>query len=257
MKSQISVVSLEDANDLELIIKIPSGLTSEVIYNGISYKDGDILTTSLHKYEAIRLETSADLSGTLVRGTKKVAVFNGNLNIGIADLSARDNTVSQVPPIFAWGTEYYAVPLPDDQVGASISIVSHERDTVIYVSGISPTTQTYSITEGGGVLRIDVPPAQYASIKSTKPVLVTYFTKGINNPTSTNFPSALLLPSKKQYLNTYDFTTVMDSEKKLYDTYLLLAIPVNSLDGLYLDDIPINTGGWTMFSDSSPTIVGM
>jgi len=55
---------------------------------------------------------SADLTGTLVKSTQRVAVFSGNIRTAVGIGTSRDHLVAMIPPVESWGTSYCTVPIP-------------------------------------------------------------------------------------------------------------------------------------------------
>ena len=58
----------------------------------------------------------------------------GNTYVGVTSQQNQDQTLSQLSPVRAWGTDYTVVPVPGRAVGDRVRIISRDAGTSIQVS---------------------------------------------------------------------------------------------------------------------------
>lgn len=137
--SQFLIVATADSTD---VIIVPSKTTDKLV------SAGDTIRTMLQKGETYQVQSKnrenqpnqGDLTGSYVLSSKPVAFYSGSLATTIpADpgTSAWDHLYEQIPPIQAWGREYYAVPLKSREKDRYRVMAAHDN-TIVYIDGITP-----------------------------------------------------------------------------------------------------------------------
>jgi IgGFc binding protein len=178
-----------------------------------------------------------DLTGTLVKADKPVAVFGGNRCANVpTDLLGCDYLVEQLAPIRSWGSAFVVVPLAT-RGGDTIRVVAAEDDTVISVNGAVVSTlnagQFYSSIRSG-----------LTSVASSKPVLVAQFSHGFNSDQVPGGPSMVMVAPSERYQRSYTLVTPPGFANNFINVVVPTAsIGQVSLDGSLLDPTVFSTIG--------------
>ena len=196
-------------------------------------------TITIHKYQTLYLQVrGTDISGTGIITNKPVSVFSGHECAKVPIYSyACDMLIEQIPPTYTWGTEVVTIPLKT-RVSDVIKIIASQHSTTVsvtytdYVTGSVTSTSIFSLNSGQFK---ELTMGDYAMIKSNHPIAV--FQISMSSYTDQNFksdPFMLMVPSRKQYLNSYTITTAPfqhDLEGRIpnlvaYTHYINIAVPV-------------------------------
>lgn len=221
--SEFLIVASEDSTK---VIIIPSKTTDKLV------PAGDTIRVVLQKGEVYQvqsknrenLQNQGDLTGSYVASSKPVAFYSGSLATTIpanSGTSAWDHLYEQIPPIQAWGREYYAVPLKSREQDRYRIMAAHDN-TLVYVDGMMPFTLNRGEFEEF-VLYHDQPVRIFAE----KPVLVVQYSQ--SQSVDSKFtggngdPFMIILSSTSQSKNDVTFVAY-DSEqiKKYYINVITL-----------------------------------
>jgi len=217
--SEAVITSAVDNNNITI--------TPSVFFNG-NRKPGIPYTIELDAGYTYQLQSNDDMSGTIIDGTGKFAVFGGarQAYCDCPGHYADNHLWDQTLPVNLWGTEYLAVPFAYEK-GSPIHIIASEDNTKVYEN----CKQIASLMKGG---YYDTVINSAAIITGNKPVCVSQLLKSgdcagddLGDPSFVN-----ILP-----LNTYDTVAgfnVYDSFKN-YRVYANLIIPVDAISDLTLD----------------------
>ncbi|WP_204840007.1 IgGFc-binding protein [Cereibacter ovatus] len=230
--SQMSVTAVEDNTVVTITPKSILGKT-----------DGVPFEVTLQKGESVYYGsgTNADLSGTLVESSKKVAVFSGaqctNVPEGIA---ACDHLIEQQFGTDNFDTEFLIAQTPfagSDQ--DLVRVIADQDGTEVFLNGVSQGT-----INAGEVLTIDN--VGNAKLTATKPVSVGQFMRGQNGSRTVGDPAFAMLPSVDQLLDAYAFITPIGVDAF---TQNLLNIAIAAVDAasLKLNGVAVDTSGFTLF----------
>ncbi|AWW28924.1 hypothetical protein DN752_01575 [Echinicola strongylocentroti] len=177
-ESTLLVVGVEDNTKVEIT---PSVGTVDGKPGGISF---DIL---LDAGESYQLKAKGDLTGSRVRvrdsqstDCKNIAVFGGNKWTGVGECgSAPDHLFQQMYPLSTWGKEYTHIPLKTRSSGELVKVLAAEDGTEISVNG-----QVEGVIDAGEWIPMDVGADEVATIRGSKDISVTAFSKSRNCNTS-------------------------------------------------------------------------
>lgn len=129
---QLAIAATKDKTVVS--IKLPSSVEQIVICQGKSFfktkRDREI---TLNKFDAIQLETTQDLTGTIIYSFEPIAVFAGSRNVTNGDIVA--HTMEQLVPSSHWGNEYIVQNLGTNGYGDILKIVSWWSDTKVTMKG--------------------------------------------------------------------------------------------------------------------------
>ncbi|XP_063797026.1 IgGFc-binding protein-like isoform X2 [Pseudophryne corroboree] len=219
------------ANSLEEVVSVTVTVSGSITFKGISYSIGDSFSFQLEYQQVVQFKSADDLTGTRVSSTAPVAVFSGNKCFtGISNTC--DSLTEQLHPVKNWGSFFAVFPLLNHNKDV-IKIISTSSDTTVDING--PKGDTHHSLQKGSYIEITVDKGM--TIKSTKPIMVTYifqdFIPGVvtmYDPFITNVPPSLVT---RLY---YRFVT-----QARYYNFLLIVSQASASDGFYLDHRQISS----------------
>ena len=243
-RSQIGIVSPTNNNKVEITV----GPGGEVEYESKDYNAGDTFTVTLSQYETFQIQSKSDLTGTFIKASSKVALFSGNIKVGVMPTknSPIDHVVEMIVPVSRWGKDFITSPIPERTTGDAFTFVASEDNTEINIYGISRTTKTLRIAKKGGSLTELINSNKYTLVKSNKAIMVAQFVLsekanefGTNKPsTESADPAMVLVPPIQQYAADYTVSTlklVRTNANVDYTNYFLIAVKDEDKDGIMLD----------------------
>ena len=207
--------------------------------------------------------SSGEFSGTVITSDVPISVLNGAecINFGNAlfpGVSGYCDLASQsVPPVSAWGNNYYSVNYRNQgATGSGYRILADQDNTVITISGDTTglTSTSYSLNAGEiATFRVFADtgssPNKSLAFTSNNPILIGHYMlpgtySGLSGST-TGDPSMSYLTPFEQFLNSYTFASPPD----LVIANLNIVAPVGAVGNIKLD-------GTTIASDQFRQIAG-
>ncbi len=158
----------------------------------------------LKPFDAYQLQSSGDLTGSLIEADRPIAVYGGNrcANIPTQTTGFCDHVVEQITPVSTWGTEALTVPLATRTLGDTFRVLADQNGTLVQFEGASP--ESITLNAGEFVERNLV--GSYR-ISGSAPILVCQFSNGSQWDNSTSDPFMMLIPSAAQFIKSYTFAT--------------------------------------------------
>jgi hypothetical protein len=209
--SQFAIVATQDGTDVEIV---PSCATF-IADSGQSY------TVTLNRGQSYlvqpdpRINRRADLTGSLVRASKPVAVFAGHQratipieNKGI--LGSRDCLVEQMNPVVTWGKSAFITPLASssDELPDGFNlfrVVSAFDSTQVFVDN-----QNVAMINAGQFYQAPITKAHV--VETTRPTMVGMFRKtsgpGQAGQARYGDPFLALVPPFEQFMDSYRFISI-------------------------------------------------
>lgn len=230
LMSQFAVVATEDGTEVSIT---PTVLTSEnhqpfapIV---VQLKAGDVYQVGASA-EALN---HGDLTGSLITSTKKIAVFSGHQCAYVPNpLIGCNFLAEQLPPISAWGEDFY-VGLLQGRATHTVRVVASEPSTSVFAnSALVATLNAGEFYDNSKV-------HQNLHITTTKPALVAQYSPGFSNGDSLGDPMMMLISPTQQFLKEYRFATPISGE---WNHYINVVIPTKSLSSLWLDEKQVNAG---------------
>ena len=144
---------------------------------------------------------SADLSGSLIKSDKPVAVFGANqcTNIPLS-YGYCDHLVEELTPTSTWGKSFVTVPLATRLKGDTFRILASKDNTQVKLDGVVVAT----LNKGKFHEQIVAGPSY---ITASQPVLVAQYSNSTTFDGVTSDPFMTLIPPYEQFLNKYTVTT--------------------------------------------------
>lgn len=101
---EIGIAAILDDTIITLEFQNETGIQLEI--EGVEISESTKLTHTivLNKFQTARVMSKQDLSGTIMDGNKRFAVFSGNDDVKVGDaFDYFGHLVEQIPPSEAWG----------------------------------------------------------------------------------------------------------------------------------------------------------
>jgi hypothetical protein len=161
-------------------------------------------TITLNPLDAYQLQSTGNLTGTLIESDRPVAVFAGNecANIPNQNTGYCDHVVEQILPVNTWGTEVLSVPLATRTQGDTFRILTDTDGTTVTLAGAAPE----SISLNAGEFAERLLEGSYR-ITADQPILVAQYSNGTEWDGVTSDPFMMLIPTAEQFVQAYTFAT--------------------------------------------------
>ena len=208
--------------------------------------------------QTILIIITNDLSGTVIRSSKPLALFSGHEcgNVPVGS-TACDHMVEQMPPGLTFGQTVFVVPFAGRVSGDMIRVATLTDGTQVTVTCVTSSQDSprpLSPVEGdnlidrGEYLTFMTPGNQanqptykpsYCCIDANEPILVVQYGTGYTTDSAllgkTTSPEAgdpfmSVVPSVTQYMNNYTLTSIQGSAGPFPDRFVNLAIAAEFFD---------------------------
>lgn len=212
--SELGIVSPYNENDVEftlggnIVTKTAGGLKPGQTASEKLMK-GDVWMFSSYGYEA-------DLTGSIIKSSKPVAVISGNYcaNIPITNRWC-DYSVEMDVPSFTWGLYYHVPKIPNRKFSSLIRIFAKKPDTKLFRDGIQiGSLETAGGLLGKGWLEMRMVPMgetpKSVVISGDKPIAVTLCNTGVQEdslPMPNSDPFLMSITPINQYQDEITFAT--------------------------------------------------
>lgn len=166
---------------------------------------------------ARNLSGQGDLTGSHISADKPIAVYSGSYSTTIPslpDMSGYDHLYEQVPPVQAWGREYYAVPLLTRR-SDRYRVMASDNGTRVWIGNRPPIT-----LQRGEFYEFLLESIEPSRIFASKPVMVAQYSQ--SNRTDNIFtggngdPFMIILSPVSQSKNDVTFVTYISNQIKTY-----------------------------------------
>ena len=147
VRSQFVVVATEDSTQVNITLQTAS--PGSVTYNNVTFKDGDIIKVKLNRLQTFYAYVIGnDLSGSLIKGNKPIAVFSGTDCVIIpTNLRAVCNIVeSQMTPVSQWGYAYIVPSIFPSQ--CHVRLFAFHKNTHISVNAKFALGRNITLNQG-------------------------------------------------------------------------------------------------------------
>lgn len=241
--SAVSVIATEDDTEVEFT---PNATTTTGRRAGVPFKvnlrRGDVYTINA-RFESIG---PCDLTGTLVKSNKKIAVFSGHqcAYVPSQKVDACNHLVEQLPPITAWGMHYYLGMLKERSKYTYRVISSEDGTRVFEDTKLVAVLRKGEFFENPNVNR-------HVQVTADKPILVAQFAQGFKNGDSVGDPMMILISPTQQFLSEYRFATPINGD---WHHYINVVTPTSSIEQIRLNGRRLDTSDFTVLGDSRYSI---
>lgn len=240
--SAISIIATEDDTEVEIT---PNATTTTGRRIGQAFKvnlrKGDVYTVNA-RFESIG---PCDLTGTLVKANKKIAVFSGHQCAYVPPkIDACNHLVEQLPPVTAWGMHYYLGMLKE-RSRYTYRVISSEDGTRVF----EDAKLVAVLRKGEFFENLNV--NRHIQVTADKPVLVAQFAQGFKNGDSVGDPMMILISPTQQFLNEYRFATPINGD---WHHYINVVTPTSSIYELRLNGRRLDTADFKVLGESRYSI---
>ncbi|XP_068676392.1 uncharacterized protein [Montipora foliosa] len=170
----VQVTAKEDNTVVLFSLKTKSNDDGSVSYGGKLYGDGDVINVTLNALDVFQVLGTSNLTGTVVRSSKPIAVFSGNdcTWVPYQYQLPCNQLIEQIPPVGGWGKHFITSPTPNSPDGDIFHIIASQNNTDLRINGKFIT----KIQKG---LSHDVEALwnQSLEISTSQPSLVVQYTK--------------------------------------------------------------------------------
>ncbi len=219
--SQIAIIATEDNTKISVVPSVdtyrhPANIEFEVTLN-----KGDVYQV----FAKVSHFSSCDLTGTLIKANKKIAVFSGHQCSYVpSNIIACNHLVEQMPPIPSWGRHFYLGNF-HSRKRYSYRVLAHKNDTKIFEDNKLIKT----LNAGEYFDRIN---NRNIQLTASNPVLVAQYSHGFADGDSIGDPMMILISPTQQFLRTYRFATPVNGS---WNHFINVVVPTESINTLRLD----------------------
>ena len=202
---------------------------------------GDVRQLILNEGESYQVQSvfgaASDLTGSLIRADKPIAVFSGNYWTQVPNgCNARDNLYEQVYPTQSWGRQFAIIPQQKTS-STAIRVLAHQDNTQVTIQG--QVNQTLNLGQGQ-FSEFDLSGSAFLS--SNQPVLVAQFSKGRDcngHPSGIGDPAMVVLNSIEQ---TRDSVTLFASTfRNIEENFINITARTQDVSTVTLDGTPVES----------------
>jgi hypothetical protein len=254
--SQFVVVAAEDSTTIEITPSVPTVLN----------RTRKTVTVALNQGESYLVQADPrsgatnDLTGTVVRSDKPIAVFGGQQRAivpiqDVQNLGSRDCLIEQMTPIRTWGKSAYVTPFARSSnelnVGSDLyRVIAAFDSTEVYVDD-----QFQQMLMSGQVM--ERPLVNAHLVRTTNPTITVQYKKtsgigGGQDITRRGDPAMMLVPPAEQFMDKYRFISIqayiydfvggrIQAVDSVYlEQWLNVVIPTVRLGSLSIDGVPVD-----------------
>uniref|UniRef100_A0A670JHY8 Fc fragment of IgG binding protein n=1 Tax=Podarcis muralis TaxID=64176 RepID=A0A670JHY8_PODMU len=208
-------------------------LKGAVTFQGKVYAAGSRLVADLKAFQAIQLQSSADLSGSKVESVAPVAVLSGHSCV--QQFSACDHVAEQLLPVSSWGTTFIVPPVPFQTQTDIVYVVASQDNTLIqYQSGATPNSRR---AVAGEVIQFQMQPSQSYFFSANAGIQVLFFFVGNSKKYD---PFLINVPALKTYCTSYHIDGI-----KEFDNFAVIVAKTLDSNGITLEKRAITNAKWT------------
>lgn len=222
-----AIVATEDGTEVTIIPSFDTDFNPANVPFSIKMNKGDVYQVAAKFVQS----PNCDLTGSIIRANKKIAVFSGHQCAYVPpNKSACNHLVEQMPPVSSWGKHYY-LGILKPRKNYTFRVLANEPETRVFVDGKLVRT----LNGGEFFDSLINKPLQ---ITSNKPILVAQYSHGYNIGDSIGDPMMLLVSPTQQFLKSYRFATPVHGE---WRHFINVVIPTIAIPRLRLDGAPVDS----------------
>ncbi len=203
----------------------------------IKHPAGETFVVRMNKGEVYQVQSAdekfmtCDLTGSLIRANKKIAVFSGHQCAYVPPkIIACNHLVEQMPPIPSWGKHFYLGMLKP-RSNFTYRVLANENGTKVFEN-----SKLMKILKAGDFFENTV--TNNIQVTASKPVLVAQYSQGFRNGDSIGDPMMLLCSPTQQFLKEYRFATPVNG---FWKHYVNVVVPTKYIKTLTLDGNPVDS----------------
>ena len=190
-----------------------------------------------HRLDILTVTSFNDLTGTVIRTNKPIAVYSGHEcgNIPVY-ISSCSHLIEQMPPVRLLGYCYIATSFMGRQDGSYVKFVAAKDGTYVEAYENDDVVATYGPLDQGTFHERYLGPGRVLVLKSNHPIMVAQFSSAAQLD-EVGAPFMIVLPSLSQLVSEVPFYSKNSSNMN----YITITVPSQYYDedALILDGDPI------------------
>ena len=236
-----SVILIVVSTDNTHVNVTPAQSASTVEGGSTLEKDKEVVTVQ-HRLDTLTLTSSHDLTGTVIKADKPIAVYSGHEcgNVPV-HINSCSHLVAQMPPVRVWGYCYIASSFMGRHDGSYVKFVVAEDGTYVEAYENDDALPTYGPLSRGMFRERYLGPGQVLVLKSNHPIIVAQFSSGAQLD-EVGAPFMIVLPSLSQLVSEVPFYSKNNTGVN-YAHYITITVPSQYFDedAIILDGDPIHS----------------
>ena len=209
---EVGIVAVEDSTELSLLY--PTGNTFNVsLMRGQSYQMMDYIGLS-----CIEITSNG----------KPFAIFQGGASATVGNCGYPDHLYEQSYPMEFWGNHFLLVSTATRTSGDLVQITTLEDNCSIFLDESLVTT-----INSGGFHYYNLPSDTAVFLRTTKPVFVCMYLKGMACGNSNGDPSSVIIPPMEQSVPSSLFQAI--NTDNITEHFVNIVTPVSSVSSMSLD----------------------
>ena len=227
-------------------VKVTPAQSPSFIEEGISQEEYKEAVIIQHRLDTLTLTSYHDLTGTVIRADKPIAVYSGhecgNIPVHISNCS---HLIEQIPPVRVLGYCYSATSFMGRQDGSYVKFVTAVDGTYVEAYENDSSVVTYGPLYQGMFRERYLDPGRVLLLKSSQPIMVAQFSPGAQLD-DVGAPFMIVLPSLSQLVSEVPFYS-KNSNDVNYFHYITITVPSQYYDedAIILDGEPIHSNATT------------
>ena len=223
---QIAIVATDNNTEVEITPAANLVLHRKGVPFKVQLKKGDVYQFA----SLFEPNSNCDLTGTLIKSNKKIAVFSGHQCAYVTpNIIACNHLVEQMPPLPSWGRHFYLGRF-DTRSNYTFRVLANENQTRVFLD--AKLIRTLGAGEfWDSTLKRDI------QITANKPILVAQYSQGFKNGDSIGDPMMLLVSPTQQFLQQYRFATPVNGSWK---HRINVVVPTAGIKSMKLNGEPID-----------------
>jgi len=224
---QFAIIATEDNTVVTITPSVTTTIHPAKKPFTIYLKRGDVYQVTARNEQF----SECDLTGSLIKSNKKIAVFSGHQCAYVTPkIIACNHLVEQVPPVPSWGKHFYIGKL-QPRSKYTYRVLANEPYTKVFQD-----TKLVRILKEGEFFDSTV--ASDIQISASKPVLVAQYSQGFKNGDSIGDPMMLLISPTQQFLQQYRFATPING---FWKHSINVVVPTKGISSMKLNGDSINS----------------
>ncbi len=239
-RSLVLIIGCQDNTNVIISPTSTVDLPNDVNPTQVQLGNGDTGNLILQKGETLLIESSADLTNTIIRSNRPIVVLSGHQCAQVpVGAEGCDHIVQQIPPHFTWGKVFFTAGLAGRKSGELIRVANANFDTAVVnitcvQEGSQELVRNSSSLEQATTLTFATQPDAFCCIEANQPVLVMMYSQGYSvgsEDKSENIgdPFLLTIPPVDQYSNNFVISTRV-TPLLTFENYVNIVVPAEFFD---------------------------
>ncbi|MDR0927118.1 MAG: IgGFc-binding protein [Ignavibacteria bacterium] len=248
MQSTFAIVATEDNTLIEITPTVnTSGGRAKGVPFQVTLNKGNMYQVGARN-NSYNNQNSRDLTGTVVKANKKIAVFGGHqcATVPYPAVGACNVLVEQIPSVNTWGKNFY-IGAFESRSFYTYRVLASQDSTKVFED-----TMLIAVLMKGQFVQKDS--RKNIQITADKPVLVAQYSQGSGNGDNVGDPMMILITPVQQYLRKYRFATPINGE---WLHFVNVFVPTNAIGSFKVNGNPVPENTFKRFGTTKYSIAGI